>query len=61
MHWEEALQILQYVRSSSGLDITFQRFEGLQVDIFADADYASKVTGTRSVSRGVVMCGRSAS
>ena len=28
---------------------------------FADADYASKATDRRSVSRGVVMCGRAVS
>ena len=60
VHWGTALSILKYLKTTSDLDITYQRGSGLDLDIFADADYASKATDRRSVSGGVVMCGGTA-
>ena len=39
--------------------ITFQRgtLSGFSLEVFADADYASKATNRRSVSGGIIMCG----
>ena len=56
VHWRTAIGILEYVFSTSGFGITFQRGSGLELVAYADADYASKATDRRSVSGGVVMC-----
>ena len=44
---------------TSDLGITFRRgsVAGLSMEVFADADYASKAADRRSVSGGLVMCG----
>ena len=60
VHWRAAMQVLEYVRGTSDLGITYQRGSGLQLEIFADADYASKATDRRSVSGGLVMSGGAA-
>lgn len=59
IHWRAALGILGYVKRTSSLGITFQRgrMEGVTLQVFADADYASKAADRRSVSGGLVMCG----
>ena len=59
IHWRVALGILGYVRRTSSFGITFQRgtVAGLSMQVFADADYASKAADRRSVSGGLVMCG----
>ena len=59
IHWKTALGILAYIKGTSGYGITFQRglMDGLLMQVFADADYASKATDRRSVSGGLVMCG----
>ena len=38
---------------------TFQRetLSSISLEVFADADYASKATDKRSVSAGLIMCG----
>ena len=60
VHWGAALSILKYLRTTSDLGIIFQRGSGLVLEVFADADYASKATDRRSVSGRVVMCGGAA-
>ena len=59
VHWRAALDILGYVRRPSSFGIIFQRgsVRGLNLQAFADADYASKAADRRSVSGGLVMCG----
>ena len=54
-----ALGILEYINGTSEYGITFQRgtLSGISLEVFADADYASKATDRRSVSGGVIMCG----
>ena len=49
--------IMEYLRTMRYLGITFQRGRGLNLEVYADSDYASKATDRRSVSGGVVMCG----
>ena len=41
------------------VSITFQRgtLSGISLEVFADADYACKATGRRSVSGGLITCG----
>ena len=49
---------LGYVRRTSSFGVTFQRGSegGLNLQAFADADYASKAADRRSVSGGFVIC-----
>ena len=58
IHWRTALGILGYVKRTSSPGITFYRggVAGLSFQVFSDADYASKATGRRSVSGGLIMC-----
>ncbi|CAB1100747.1 unnamed protein product [Ectocarpus sp. CCAP 1310/34] len=59
IHWRAGLGILGYVVRTSDLGITFRRgsVAGLSMEVFVDADYASKAADRRSVSGGLVMCG----
>ena len=59
IHWKTALSILEYINGTSEYGIAFQRgtLSGISLEVFADADYASKTTDRRSVSGGVIMCG----
>ncbi|CAB1109269.1 unnamed protein product [Ectocarpus sp. CCAP 1310/34] len=59
VHWKAALGILEYVRRTSWMGITFERgvVTGMSMQVFVDADYASKAADRRSVSGGLVMCG----
>ena len=52
VHWKAALDILQYIRLTSGHDITFQRGMGSGVDmeLYVESDFASRDTNRRSVS-----------
>ena len=51
IHWKAALGILEYINGTSEYGITFQRgtLSGISLEVFADADYASKATDRRSV------------
>ena len=46
IHWKAALAILEYINGTSEYGITFQRgaLSGISLELFADADYASKAT-----------------
>ena len=59
IYWKAALGILAYINGTSGFGITYQRgtLAGISLEIFADADYASKATDRRSVSGGAVVGG----
>ena len=59
IHWKAALGILEYINDTSEYGITFQRgtLSGISLEMFADANYASKATDRRSVSGGLIMCG----
>ena len=59
IHWKAALNILAYINGASGFGITFQRgtLTGISLEVFADADCASKATDRRSGSGGAIMCG----
>ena len=60
VHWKAALNIVRYLKSTSHFGITFQQGSGIDLEVFADADYASTATDRRSVSGGIVMCGGAA-
>ena len=59
IHWKAALSILEYINGTSEYGITFQRgtLSSISLEVFADADYASKATDRRSVSGELIMCG----
>ena len=59
IHWKAALDILEYINGTSEYGITFQSgtLSSFSLQVFADADYASKATDRRPVSGGVTMCG----
>ena len=50
---------MEYISGTSENGITFQRgtLSGISLEVFADADYASKATDRWSVSGGLIMCG----
>ena len=55
-HWQAALPIMMYIKSTSTYGITFQRGlnSGVQLELYVDAHYAHN--DRKSVSGGVVMC-----
>ena len=58
IHWKSALGILAYINGTCSFGITYQggTTVGNYLEVFADADYASKATDRRSVSGGAIMC-----
>ena len=58
VHWKSTLGILAYINGTCGFGITYQRgiTVGISLEVFADADYASRATDRRSVSGGAIMC-----
>ena len=61
IHWKAAHSILEYINGTGEFGITFQRetLVWFFLEVFADADYASKATDRQSVSRGTIICGGS--
>ena len=59
IHCKAALGILEYINGTSEYGIAFQRgtLSTISLEVFADADYASKATDRRSISGGAIMCG----
>ena len=58
IHSKSALGILAYINGTCGFGITYQRGTtvGISLEVFADADDASKATDRRPVSGGAIMC-----
>ena len=60
VHWKSALGVLAYITGTCGFGITYQRGTtvNISLEVFADADYASRATDRRpdSVSGGAIMC-----
>ena len=58
IHWKAVLGILAYINGTSDFGIAYQRetLTSISLEVFADADYASKATDRRSVSGGAIMC-----
>ena len=59
IHWKATLGILEYIDGTSDYGITFQRgtLSSISLEVFADADYASKATDKQSVPGGAIMSG----
>ena len=57
VHWKSALGTLAYINGTCGFGITYRRGTtvGFSLEVFADADYASRATDRRSVSGSAIM------
>ena len=49
-HWKAVLQIIRYLLRTKGLSLTFEWGSGLEISVFADANYAEKADDRRFVS-----------
>ena len=60
IHWKAALGILAYINGTSDFGTTYQRgaLASISLEVFADADYASKVLRQGGVT-GIIFVGRS--
>ena len=58
-YWKVALGVLEYIHGTSEYGITFHRgsLSSISLEVFADANHASKATDRRSVSGGAIICG----
>ena len=58
-YWKAALAILAYINGTLDFGITYRRgtSTGISLEVFANADHASKATDRRSLSGAAVMCG----
>ena len=57
-HWKAALHVLMYVRGTLDFGITFEQGGDLRLVLYVDADFASRETGRKSVSGGLLMCAK---
>ena len=57
-HWKAVLQIIRYLLATKDLSLTFEWGSGLEISIFADANYAEKADDRRSVSGVAVTIGK---
>ena len=57
-HWKAVLQIIRYLSGTKDLSLTFERGSGLEISVFADANYAEKANDRRSVSGVAVTVGK---
>ena len=55
--WQAIMKILSYLNGTKSFGITYVRGSGLGLDVYADADYADKANGRRSVSGITVTLG----
>ena len=55
--WQAIMKILPYLNGTKSLGITYVRGSGLSLNVYADADYANKDNGRRSVSGIAVTLG----
>ena len=53
--WKAAMEILANLNLTLGMGTTCTKGEELSLSVYTDADYASKETDRRSISRVVVM------
>ena len=58
-HWKSVLQIIIYLLGTKDLSLTFEWGSGLEISVFADANYAEKADDRRSVSEVAVTVGKS--
>ena len=57
--WKAVLQIIRYLLGTKDLSLTFEWGSGLEISVFADANYTEKADYRRSVSGVAVTVGKS--
>ncbi|XP_031493245.1 uncharacterized protein LOC116259523 [Nymphaea colorata] len=57
VHWDAALMVLKYLKSSPGKGLFFKKGESLEVATYSDADYAGSVDDRRSTTGFCVFVG----
>ena len=57
--WNAVVEIIQYLLGTKDLGLTFERGSGLEMTVFADANYADKADVRRSVSEVAVTLAKS--
>lgn len=60
VYWTAAVRLLEYIKGTSNLGITFQRGRGLHLEVLVDTEYGRKATDRRSILGGVMICGLAA-
>ena len=58
-HWKAVLQIIRYLLGTKDLSLSFEWRSGLEISVFADANYVEKAEDRRSVSGVSVTVGKS--
>ena len=58
-HWKAVLHIIRYLLGTKYLNLTFEWGSGLDISVFADANYAEKAGNRRSVAGVAVTVGKS--
>ena len=58
-HWKAVLQVVRYLLGTKDLSLTFEWGSGLEISVFADANYAKKADNRRPVSGVAVTVGKS--
>ena len=58
-HWKAVLQIIRYLLGTKDLSLTFEWGSGLEISVFADANYVETADDRRSASRVAVTVGKS--
>ena len=58
-HWKAVLQIVRCLLGTKDLSLTFEWGSGLDISVFADANYAEKADDRRSMSGVAVTVGKS--
>ena len=58
-HWKAVLQMIRYLLGTKDLSLTFEWGSGLEISVFADANYAEKADDRRPVSGVAVTVGKS--
>ena len=58
-HWKAVLQIIIYLLGTKDLSVTFEWGSGLELSVFADANYAEKADDRRFVSGVALTVGKS--
>ena len=58
-HWSAVCHILRYLHGTSSLGLIFRRGHGLDMEVYADSDYARSKVDHKSVTGSAILCGKS--
>ena len=57
-HFDAVYRILRYLKGTLGIGLSFKKLGHLQIEVYADADWAGSITGRRSTSGYCAFVGR---